>query len=233
MEISNNLPKKSVLLTGILLLLILIFLITVFGGRLTSFILGESKIEAGVMYGTRILFWSSLLFIFLFSRKIEKQDLLIWDERKLVFWQILVSCMAIFFALIIGLGIIGVVLMKIGFVKESAKFNEILTIFRLHPFLIFFTAGTAGFVEELTFRGYLLPRMTIIFKSPLIAILLTSVLFGLMHFGYGTVFQVVGPFFIGLIFAIYYYYFRNIKVIILCHILWDLIAIYLQLLFKK
>ncbi|MGH2565030.1 MAG: CPBP family glutamic-type intramembrane protease [Ginsengibacter sp.] len=39
--------------------------------------------------------------------------------------------------------------------------------------------------------------------------------------------NVVGPVFIGIVFAFYYWKWRNIKVVILCHFLWDFISLML------
>lgn len=88
-----------------------------------------------------------------------------------------------------------------------------------------FTALTAGVTEEFIFRGYLQPRLTVIFKNPYAAIILSSLLFGLLHFKYGTLANVIGPIFIGLIFSLYYWKYRNLTVLILCHFLWDLISL--------
>jgi membrane protease YdiL (CAAX protease family) len=230
METLSSSPKKSTLLLGILILLAILFSLTIFGGKALLSIYHATDINAQVLTASRILFWGALLLIFVYARKVEKQKLLIWQERKYQLWQYLISVIAIFFALIIGLLIIVSILLQFGFQNESEKFVQLLLIFRAHPFLIFLTALTAGAVEELTFRGYMIPRLSILLKNPALAIFISSVLFGLLHFTYGTVIQVVGPFFIGLIFAIYYYKFRNIKVLIFCHFLWDVMAIYLQLL---
>lgn len=225
-------PKKQTLLLGVVLLLLLLFTFAFFGGTAFKLITGASELNATIFWCTRLLFWTSMLFIFYFATKVEKQKVLIWEEKKYKFWEYLVSVIAIYFTLVISLGIISVILLKIGFEKESTKFNEMMVIFEQNNALIFFTAITAGIVEEFTFRGYLLPRMAILFKSPLLAVFVSSALFGLMHFGYGTVFQLVGPFVIGFVFAIYYWKFRNIKVIIFCHIFWDLMAIYLKIWLK-
>jgi membrane protease YdiL (CAAX protease family) len=230
METLSAPPKKSTLLIGILLLLAILFAFVVFAGKALALIYGVKEINASMLFISRILFWTSLLFIFIYARKVEKQKILIWEERKYQFWQYLVSVIAIFFALIIALLIVGGICFKLGLQKESEKFLQMLAIFKHNPFLIFLTAATAGVVEELTFRGYLLPRMAILFKSPVIAIIVSSLLFGFLHFSYGTLFQVIGTFVIGLIFAIYYYKFRNITVLIITHFLWDTMAIYLQFL---
>ena len=225
-------PKKQTLLIGVVLLLALLFTFAFFGGAAFRMLTGATSLNATIFWGTRLLFWTSMIFIFYFATKVEKQKVLLWEEKKYRFWEYLVSVIAIYFTLVITLGIISAILLKFGFEKESAKFREMLTIFEQNNALIFFTAITAGIVEEFTFRGYLLPRLAILFKSPLLAVIVSSALFGLLHFGYGTVFQLVGPFVIGFVFAIYYWKFRNIKVIIFCHILWDLMAIYLKIWFK-
>jgi membrane protease YdiL (CAAX protease family) len=51
-----------------------------------------------------------------------------------------------------------------------------LPIFTLYYILIL------GFVEELIFRGYLLNKFYKLFKSKLLAILISSTIFGLWHF---------------------------------------------------
>ncbi len=229
----NGAPKKSILLLGITLLLVTLFVIAFFGGSFLFFLFGVTKTNATLLFASRILFWLPLLVVFIYARKVEKQKLLIWEERKTEVWEYLVSVLAIFIALLIGLGIIGTILKLLNFHNESDKFLQLLEIFRANQWLIFVTAITAGVVEELTFRGYLIPRLIVLVKSPAVAILLSSVLFGLLHFGYGTVIQIIGPFFIGFIFALYYYKFRNIKVLIFCHIMWDVMAIYLKVLFAE
>jgi membrane protease YdiL (CAAX protease family) len=88
-----------------------------------------------------------------------------------------------------------------------------------------FSALTAGITEELIFRAYIMPRLLIFFKNAYLPIVVSALFFGLMHVSYGTLMQVLGPFYIGVIFGIYYYKFRNIKVLIVCHFLWDLIAL--------
>jgi hypothetical protein len=232
METLPAAPKKSTMLLGVVLLLAILFSFAFFGGPLIKLITGETKLSATVFYGTRLLFWTSMIFIFVYAAKVEKQKVLTWEEKKYPFWVYIVSILAIYFAIIVIMGMVSFILLKLGFEKESAKSKEILAVFEQNQLLIFFTAITAGIVEEFTFRGYLLPRMEILFRNPWIAITVSSLLFGLMHFGYGTIFQVVGPFVIGFIFAFYYWKFRNIKVIILAHIFWDLMAIYLKILLK-
>lgn len=94
--------------------------------------------------------------------------------------------------------------------------------------LILFTSITAGITEELLFRGYLIPRLEIIVKKTYLSILISSILFGLIHYSYDTLIQVIGPFSIGLVLALHYQKYRNIKILIICHFLWDLMSILIK-----
>ncbi|HET6992224.1 MAG TPA: type II CAAX endopeptidase family protein [Bacteroidia bacterium] len=224
-----NTAKRSTLLWGILLLLLTLFVVAVFARPMLFFLLGTSKINLAALWIDRLFFWICLLLIFLYSFFIEKQQFLILGEKKYDFWIYIVSVFAIYAALFAGLFFISKTLIALKCNMESEMLKKLMVIFRAHKSLMIFTALTAGFVEELTFRGYLLPRLAILLKSPGWAIVISSVLFGLMHMGYGTIVQVAAPFFIGLVFAFYYWEFRNIKVLIFCHCAWDLLAMYVKL----
>jgi hypothetical protein len=92
-----------------------------------------------------------------------------------------------------------------------------------HKILMLFTCLTAAFTEELMFRGYLLPRLQVLFGKPWIAIIVSSLLFGLAHAGYLNFNSVFLPFLLGIAFAVYYYKYRNIAVLIVAHFLIDFI----------
>jgi membrane protease YdiL (CAAX protease family) len=162
--------------------------------------------------------------LWLFSNKLEKQNLLIWQEKRYKFSTYIISIILIYVVLFIGLIFINSFLFLLGSNKPSTKLLEFAAILRGNKFLLIFTALTAGVVEELIFRGYLQPRLELIFKNPYLAIIISSILFGALHYRYGTVINVIVPFFIGLVFSYYYWKYRNITVIIITHFLWDLIS---------
>lgn len=120
---------------------------------------------------------------------------------------------------------IRIALEYIGSDQISPKLLGIKSMLQGSKSLLLFVALTAGITEEIIFRGYIQPRLETILKSPYLSILITSTLFGLLHYGYGTINNIIGPLFIGLIFSIHYWKFRNIKVLIICHILIDTIAL--------
>lgn len=214
-------------LIGVLLILSLLFFISV-NPTFYNFI-GFTKSDSTAFIFSRTLYWVSIILLWLYARKIEKQNLLIWEERKYGFGHYLLSFISLFCAILIGVLLIKTILNLIGHNDSNTKLVQIINLFRDNHPLILFTAITAGVTEELIFRGYIQPRLEIILKGKYIAIIISSLLFGLLHFKYGTVINVLGPFVIGVIFSYYYWRYRNIKVLILFHILWDIMSIYVNL----
>lgn len=218
-------PKQSIVLIGIISILLLLFLFSLTGSSPFLHLVGLSKLNGTIFFASRMLYWVCLVLVWLYSTKVEKQNLLIWKERKYKFLTSLASVIAIYLILFAGNIVIEKLLSLISVSNKSAKLSEIINILRGNTFLLLFTCVTAGVVEELIFRGYLLPRLEIIFKSPSLAIIISSLIFGLLHYKYGTILNIAGPFFIGLVFAYYYWKYRSIKILIIFHFLWDLISL--------
>ena len=219
--------KQRKVLTGIFFLFLILFLFS------TNFLkpligwMGLKVSDLTVFSISRILYWFLLLCLWFYATKIEKQGLLIWKEQQLKFKTYLQHIPILYFSLIGGLIIIGIIMHFTHKLKESQMLFQMVKFINGNVPVIVLTCVTAAVAEEFIFRGYLLPRLEIMFKSPAIAIAVSSVLFGLLHYKYGTLINILGPAFIGSVFAYYYYYFRNIKVIIICHFLWDFIAMML------
>ena len=66
---------------------------------------------------------------------------------------------------------------------------------------VYFVAAV-GLVEEFLFRGFLYHRVRLLFHREWVAILITSVLFGLFHFGYGDILQILSTGLIGAFFCL-------------------------------
>jgi uncharacterized protein len=232
MIIKSQKQYRRQIIVGITGTVLLLFFISLIGSQSFLDLLGLQKINGTVFFISRLLYWTCLLLLFLYSIKIEKQHLLIWEERKYKLLRYVISMLAIFAVLLLGGIVIHILLFFAGLNQKSEKLLELVTLLKNNRLLLVFTALTAGIVEELIFRGYMLPRMVLLFKIPASAIAVSSLLFGLMHYRYGTVFNVVGPVFIGTVFAFYYWKFRNIKLLIACHFLWDLVSLLLLLKIK-
>lgn len=213
--------KKSIFIGGISFLLFILFT--------TTFFLPSLR-QNGVHYETafyisRLVIWVCLLLVFLYSIYIEKQPFLLWREQKYSFLFYLKSIVITMLVLITVLFVVSVLLKVLDSNLESKKMNEIMRFFKNNIPLILFTSITAGITEELLFRGYLIPRLEIIVKNTYLSVLISSLFFGLIHYSYGTLIQVIGPFSIGLVLALHYHKYRNIKILIICHFLWDLMSI--------
>jgi uncharacterized protein len=221
---NSNITKKSTILIGIfftILLLLATLLLSPFFGKLKI-----SKTE--VFFASRVVIWLTLLLVAVFCFKIEKQKMLLWTENKFSLGEYVKSFFGIIGSIILGALIIGLTLKATGYKTESDKLVEILKIFKNNYLLLIFTCLTAGITEELIFRGYLMPRLQLFFNNNYLSITISSVLFGLMHFGYGTLVQIIGPIFIGAVFAIHYQKYRNIKILIFCHFFWDFMMLTLK-----
>ncbi len=177
---------------------------------------------------SRILFWLCLALLFVYARKIEKQKLLLWTENSYGFNGYLKYTTLLLLTLLGSMLLFSIIFAVLKLPRESSELEKIIRFFDGNLFLIITTCITAGVVEELIFRGYLVPRLELLFKNRYLAIVISSVLFGLLHFGYGTLLNVIGPFVIGLVLAQHYYTYRNIKMIIFVHFLWDFMLLMLK-----
>ncbi len=213
---------------GISLILILLVLFNSMAGSLIFHLMHIKGDTVTSIFVSRLILWLYLGLLFLYCRQVERRPLLIWQENKYGILKYFLSVTALLAICLAGTIMINMLLSLNGHIQHSSKMQEMLTIFRSNKPLLIFTAFTAGVVEELIFRGYLQPRFEMIFHKPWIAILLSSLIFGLMHYKYGTLRNIITPIFIGFIFSLYYSRYRNIKVLILCHFLWDFIVLTIQ-----
>lgn len=228
-ELMPALSRKS-LLAGVIFSLCLTLVVT------TSLPLIARALHLGneiVYWVSRTSFWVTLGLLFLYAKHVEKQPLLFWGETSRPIEFYFLWAVALIF-IIYGGSIIMAIILKLTHLDQASKrMAQIIDIFRHDVPLMLFTCITAGITEEFFFRGYMQPRLQLIFKNAYAAIFVSSLLFALLHAGYGTVAQVAGPLFIGSVFAVHYYKFKNIKVLMICHFLWDLQAMLINLFLIK
>ena len=229
MDAIHQQKQKKAMLYGIISIVVLLIIIMTLGRRFIFLLIGTTTMNGTFIFIGELLYWFSLLFIWLYSIKIEKQNLLIWPETQYGIGMHLKSILAIFCSIFLIAIPVMIPLNYFHLVKESTKAMELKTILQANRPLLLFAALTAGVTEEFIVRGYLLPRLEVFFKNPYIAIIVSSVLFGLLHIGYGTVSQVVGPLIIGLVLGYYYWRYRNIAIAIICHFLWDFMSLSLPM----
>ena len=213
--------KKPILIGGIIFsfLILLATLLSIKSITPTDFTKGTT------FFISRIAIWICLFLIYCYTFFIEKQRFLLWSEKKYpisLYAKLILKLMLTLFAIVLCVSLL---LKLTGIPAESEKIKEITIIFKNNIWLLVFTCATAGITEELIFRGFLMPRLELLLKNKNLVIALSSILFGVLHFGYGTLFQIIGPICIGFALAIHYYKYRNIKIVIICHFVWDLLVI--------
>jgi membrane protease YdiL (CAAX protease family) len=214
-------PSKPVVLAGLLLTAVL-FAVCVLTSVFLPGIAGQNLSPSILFLITRLMFWLCLGLVYLYCIKIEGQPLLLWRESKNNIGFYLISVVAVIGATFIGAGIIHLI---VYLFKLNNKSPVLQAIFKYGIPLRLFIVITAAFVEEMIFRGYLMPRL--FFKSAWWPIIISSLIFGLGHFRYGTFANVAVPVFIGFVFAWHYQKYRNLKVLIICHFLIDFVSVVL------
>ena len=207
---------------GIVVLLGLIFLLSFLGSDPVLHVLQLAKVNATLLLVSRLLYWLCAALLWLYVRRVEKQKMLLYKEAAYPFFTSLLHVVILLLIIIGGSIFIGLVLKMAKLSQTSSRMQELVALFRWQPPLMVFTSLTAGVTEELMFRGYLQPRLEKLFRNSTAAIVMSSLLFGLLHYRYGTIANVLVPFFIGLVFAFHYRRYHSLKVLMICHFLWDL-----------
>ena len=108
-----------------------------------------------------------------------------------------------------GLGLGEYVVIQTGYLIPDLS---PLSLLKLTVVMVFFV----GLVEEVIFRAVLQTRLNKIFGAGG-GILLSSMLFGVMHSGYGTSYEVLYTFFVGVIIGYMFYKTRSLPLITLVH----------------
>ena len=211
---------------GIFLLVILLTIAEVISSLMyTHSGKNPAQFETSVFI-SRLMFWLILLVIYVYAAKIEKQPFLLYKEVKRNFIFYILSVLSVLIIAVIIISVFGVLIKAAGLnTVLTDKYRLLIQTLNSNRLLLVFTSLTAGIVEELLFRGYLLSRLQLFFKSSYVPVIISSVVFGLFHIGYGTVLNVIGPILLGVLFALYYNRYKNIVPVIIAHFLYDLILI--------
>lgn len=183
------------------------------------------------LFYSRFFYWGTVLVLWIYAYRFEKQHLLVWKEENNDLWYIVVSILALY-ACFIGAAIVSAVPGFLGWKEDKTVIGMITAVLKGHSAMIFFIAFTAGVTEEFIFRGYILTRLMKFFKTPVIPILISSTLFSALHYKYHSLGELIFAFLIGIIFSIYYIKYRNIKALIITHFLIDFISLNLAQHFK-
>lgn len=212
------------MLTGVVICIAYIFVSMYVVSVKSVKLLGIPNPYVTVLIVSRLMHWLCLILMIRYALKIEKQPLLLWENHNYKAYTVIFHIILIWLAIIIVMTPVSLLLKAYGAYKVSPMIKIVKSIVSNHRLLIPFTVITAGIVEEYLFRGYIQPRLELVLKNAFASIFITSLLFAAVHIGYGTLGNVIGPFVIGLIFSVYYWKYRNIYTLMICHILIDWLA---------
>jgi membrane protease YdiL (CAAX protease family) len=168
--------------------------------------------------------WLGLIGIVAFLDKVANRPLVLWPgaERS---WQFHVgSLLGLFASFLLAMVAVATFVQYFGLTPNN-PLSGVLAAVQGRPFLLLALTFTAGAVEELVTRVYILPHMAGLLKSPRWAIVLSSAIFALAHFDGHDWLRISGPFLLGLILGTHYWRYRSIGAIIAAHFLWDLILL--------
>ncbi|SMO66823.1 hypothetical protein SAMN06265171_104233 [Chryseobacterium rhizoplanae] len=210
---------------GILLTFVLLVAAMLYSFPVITMITGIRGITADSFFLSRIVIWIVLIIVFLYNRVIEKDSFLLKKESSYSILFYIKAVLSLYLICIIGGAALNALIQFFIPEKISDKLINLVPVFKNNYFLIIFMSLTAAIVEEFLMRGYIQPRIEKIYNNPTAGVIISSILFGILHSTYGTLGQVLGPFFIGLVFALFYKRYSNIKILIICHFMIDFISL--------
>jgi len=176
------------------------------------------------LFYSRFVFWAVAVFLFFYANKIEMQPLLIW-EKKGFDAGFFVAAVFILYLISFACGIVAAVPRLLGFHESNAVMKMVRKLLTGHDAMIIFMSLTAGVTEEIIFRGYIMTRLAKLIRKPYLAVIISAVLFSVLHYGFRSMQELIFAFLIGVVFGLFYIKYRNIKVLITVHFLIDLISL--------
>lgn len=213
---------------GIVLTFVLLALSMLYSIPLLNLFFNFKTLTAELFFYNRLSLWLVLLLILLYNFFIENRSFFVWEDKKYPIGFYVGAIICLYLICTIGGAFLNGIIMLVTHEKVSDKLLQLSLIFKNNYFLIIFTCLTAGVIEELLMRAYIQPRIEKIYNSKVLGIVISALLFGILHSTYGTIGQVVVPFFIGIIFALFYKKYSNIKILIICHFMFDFISLMLM-----
>lgn len=213
---------------GIVLTFVLLALSMLYSIPVINLFFNFKTLTAELFFYNRLSLWLLLGLILLYNFFVENRSFFVWEDKNYSLIFYVGAIISLYLICMIGGAFINSVIMMITQEKVSDKLVQLSSLFKNNYFLIIFTCLTAAVTEELLMRAYIQPRIEKIYNSPFLGVFISALLFGILHSTYGTIGQVVVPFFIGIVFAYFYKLYSNIKILIICHFLFDFVSLLLM-----
>lgn len=209
---------------GIILTFVLLAASMLYSIPLINSFFNYKTLTTDLFFYNRLSLWLVLLLVLIYNFFIENRSFFVWEDRKYSFIFYFGAVILLYLISLFGGAFLNAIIIFLTKEKVSERLLEFKILFKNNYLLIIFTCLTAGVIEELLMRAYIQPRIEKIYNSPALGIIVSALLFAILHSTYGTIAQVVGPFFIGIVFALFYKKYSNIKILIVCHFMFDFIS---------
>lgn len=213
---------------GIVLTFVLLALSMLYSIPVINLFFNFKTLNAELFFYNRLSLWLLLGLIILYNFFVENRSFFVWEDKNYSLIFYIGAIISLYLICMIGGAFLNSVIMMVTQEKVSDKLIQLSSLFKDNYFLIIFTCLTAAVTEELLMRAYIQPRIEKIYNSPFAGVFISALLFGILHSTYGTIGQVVVPFFIGIVFAYFYKLYSNIKILIICHFLFDFVSLLLM-----
>ncbi|MCX8158526.1 MAG: CPBP family intramembrane metalloprotease [Candidatus Diapherotrites archaeon] len=154
-----------------------------------------------------------LSFVIIQGLREKKKINEIFGIYKKNFLETLKNTVVVFLVLILISWLILTILTMIK-INDTYKVDETLRyLIKNAPYFLIYLLVIRTFVEEIFFRVFLTEK---------IGILLSSLLFALVHIGYNSIVEIIAAFFLGYVLAHFYLKTKDIVAIYLSHVLFNI-----------
>jgi len=219
-----NKRTTRILLTGILIALAYYKVM----GFLIFHWLENTVITTNLYY---LLISSEVGVLYLYARLVECEPFLRWKEsrHKMLFW---VASIIILFVLECIGRIIANIPGKLSrhklqdFHLTNAEIRLMIDWCQQNIILLIFFWAIWVAATELIFRGFLLPRLAVLFKNNLVAVIVSSLCFAVFPFVQHGWDWIVENFITGVVMALFYLKYRNLSIVIIARILFYVTGMY-------
>ena len=214
---SINKRSTRILLTGILIALVYY---KVFGFLIFHW-LDDTVVTTDLNY---LLISSEVGVLYLYARTVEDEPFLRWREsrHKVLFW---VASIIILFVLEGVAKIIANIPRRLSphklqdFHLTNAEIRLTIDWCQQNLILLIFFWAIWVAATELIFRGFLLPRLVVLFKNNAVAVIGSSLCFALFPFVQHDWAWTIENFITGVVMALFYLKYRNMSIVIIARIL--------------
>lgn len=186
-----------------------------------------SGYTVNTLFISRLFIWLEVFILYFYATWVEKAAFLLWWPERKQTLSFYIASLAGLYLLGIGAGIVSKIPLLFGLHDSRQIMLHMVAVANRSLPLLIFSAITAGFTEELIFRGYLVPRLELLFKNRHMPVIVSSLMFGFVHFRYESYTEVIFAALFGAVFAIHYQVYRNIKILIFTHACIDLVSFFI------